>query len=125
MSAAHDTTWLALDIGAKSHTWVRETNGQRETGKVDNTSTELRTLLKACITRGTCLRVLVEATGVYYLDVAMLAHELGAEVMVVNPRVAHHFAKAPTSATRPTSWTRRCCWSVCNACRSGPGSRPG
>lgn len=29
----------------------------------------------------------------YYLDIALLAHELGAKVMVVNPRTAHHFAQ--------------------------------
>lgn len=94
MSATGELAWLALDIGAKSHTWAREINGPRETGNVDNSSAELRALLKSCLTRSKHLRVLVEATGVYYLDVAMLAHELGAEVMVVNPRVAHHFAKA-------------------------------
>jgi transposase len=94
MAVSHGLGWLAFDIGAKAHTRVCDMGGVRETGKVDNTPSELRALLASCATRTKCLRVLVEATGVYYLDVAMLAHELGAEVMVVNPRVAHHFAKA-------------------------------
>ena len=94
MAVSRDLGWLAFDIGAKTHTWACDIGGIRETGKVDNTPAELRALLTSCLTRAKCLRVLVEATGVYYLDVAMLAHELGAEVRVVNPRVAHHFAKA-------------------------------
>jgi transposase len=94
MVVSRDLAWLALDIGAQSHTWAGDIDGCCETGKVDNTPAELRALLMSFLTRTTRLRVLVEATGVYYLDGAMLAHELGAEVMVVNPRVAHHFAKA-------------------------------
>lgn len=94
MAVSHEMAFLALDIGAKSHAWARDLDGGRETGKVDNTPSELRSLLTSCLTRAKRLRVLVEATGVYYLDVAMLAHELGAEVMVVNPRMAHHFAQA-------------------------------
>jgi transposase len=36
----------------------------------------------------------MEATGVDYLDVALMAAELGAQVSVVNPRATHNFAKA-------------------------------
>lgn len=94
MAVAHDPGWLAFDIGAKAHTWAGDIEGHREAGKVNNTLPELRELLTACIRRVQRLHVLVEATGIYYLDVALLAHALGAEVVVVNPRVAHHFAKA-------------------------------
>lgn len=94
MTAAHDQGWLALDIGAKAHAWASDIGGGHEMGKVDNTPAELHALLTARLARARHLRVLVEATGIYYLDVALLAHELGAAVMVVNPRVAHHFAQA-------------------------------
>lgn len=94
MSASHETGLLAFDIGCTSHTWARDIGGHGDTGTVDNAVPALRTLLKAALARCKHLRVLVEATGIYYLDVVMLAHELGAEVMVVNPRAAHHFAQA-------------------------------
>ncbi|HET7931461.1 MAG TPA: IS110 family transposase [Rhodanobacteraceae bacterium] len=94
MEEVHEEGWLALDIGAKSHAWACDLDGHGEAGTVDNTPAELHTLLAACTGRVRHLRVLVEATGVYYLDVALLAHALGAAVMVVNPRVAHHFAQA-------------------------------
>lgn len=86
---------LALDIGAKSHAWASCIKGQHQDGTVNNTPEELLTFLKERINKADGrLRVLVEATGVYYLDLAIMAHELGAEVMVLNPRMAHHFAQA-------------------------------
>ncbi|MGS1120571.1 IS110 family transposase [Rhodanobacter sp. UC4436_H3] len=94
MTSSLDTAWLALDIGAKSHAWASEIAGEREQGTVDNTAPALLTFLKGRLRHGMTLRVLVEATGVYYLDVALQAQQLGAEVMVINPRVAHHFAQA-------------------------------
>lgn len=39
-------------------------------------------------------RVVLEATGIYYLDAALALHEAGLRLSVINPRAAHHFAKA-------------------------------
>lgn len=86
--------WLALDVGAKTHAWASKINGQRERGSVLNDPAKLRTFLENLLKKTGQLKMLVEATGVYYLDVAIIAHELGAKVMVINPRAAHHFAKA-------------------------------
>lgn len=94
MTSSLTPAWLALDIGAKTHVWASHISGQHESGTVENTTQTLQTFLKGRLREGMALRVLVEATGVYYLDVALLAHELGAEVMVINPRAAHHFAQA-------------------------------
>lgn len=94
MTTSTTTDWLALDIGSKRHAWASETHGKRDNGTVENTAKALRTFLKGHLRKGATLRVLVEATGVYYLDTALLAHELGAQVMVINPRAAHHFAQA-------------------------------
>jgi transposase len=94
MTSSHETAWLALDIGAKSHTWASEIHGRHESGTVENTPAALQAFLKGRLHHGMTLRVLVEATGVYYLDTALLAHTQGAEVMVINPRMAHHFAQA-------------------------------
>jgi transposase len=37
--------------------------------------------------------VVMEATGIYYLDAAVALHNAGIPVSVINPRAAHHFAK--------------------------------
>lgn len=94
MSTSTERDWLAFDIGAKTHAFAFERDGKRETGTVDNNPAKLRVFLKQNIRQGKTLRVLAEATGVYYLDTMLIAHELGAEVMVINPRAAHHFAQA-------------------------------
>ncbi|WP_149195500.1 IS110 family transposase [Luteimonas suaedae] len=87
---------LAFDIGAGKHAFAFAfaCAAQSEQGEVRNDPDELRTFLTARLRCGRPLRVLVEATGIYYLDLALLAVELGAEVMVVNPKAAHNFAKA-------------------------------
>lgn len=94
MQTSNASSWLAFDIGAQRHTWASLINGQRQSGTIENDPAKLRSFLKARLDRPGSLRVLAEATGVYYLDVMLIAHELGAEVMVINPRTAHHFAQA-------------------------------
>jgi transposase len=89
-----DLTLLALDIGAARHAYALERDGRQEAGEVLNQATELRTFLKARQRGGHRVRLLLEATGIYYLEVALLAVELGLEVMVINPKAGHNFARA-------------------------------
>ena len=72
MKTPNDLSWLAFDIGAKQHAWASDINGRRESGTVDNDPTKLRAFLKARLKRSGALRVLAEATGVYYLDVMLI-----------------------------------------------------
>lgn len=85
---------LALDIGASKHAFALDYRGQGDAGEIRNDPADIRTFLAARLTSHGALRVLVEATGIYYLDLALIAAELGCEVMVVNPKAAHNFAKA-------------------------------
>lgn len=94
MSCPANTLLLAFDIGAKRHAYAWEHHDHRETGEIANDLTLLRAFLERLIARAGSVRVLVEATGIYYLDTAMLAQELGAQVSVINPKAGHNFAKA-------------------------------
>jgi transposase len=85
---------LALDIGARKHAFASEHDGRRIVGTVANDPQQLRAFLKDLMRPNGTLQVLMEATGIYYLDVALIAEELGAQVSVINPRTAHNFAKA-------------------------------
>lgn len=85
---------LALDIGASKHAFAFEQGTTVERGEVANDPAELRRFVQARLRSGAPLQVLVEATGIYYLDVALIAAELGAEVMVINPKAAHNFSRA-------------------------------
>lgn len=44
--------------------------------------------------------IVLEATGIYYLDVALALKEVGLPVSVINPRAAHHFAQVLLERTK-------------------------
>lgn len=94
MSIPVETLLLAFDIGAKSHAFKWEFQDQTKSGQIANDMDTLRPFLKSLLARSSAVRLLVEATGIYYLDVVLLANELGIAVSVVNPKAAHNFAKA-------------------------------
>jgi transposase len=53
-----------------------------------------RALLAALRRSRRPVRVVLEATGIYFLDLACALVAAGIEVMVVNPKASHHFAEA-------------------------------
>jgi len=85
---------LAFDVGARKLQFAFEREGRREQGEILNTPDAIRAFLSRLLRADASLRVVMEATGIYFLDLAVLAHELGAEVAVINPKAAHNFAKA-------------------------------
>lgn len=94
MSIPVEILQLAFDIGAKSHDFKWEFQNQSKAGKIANEADTLRAFFEGLLERSSSIRLLVEATGIYYLDVVLLADELGIAVSVVNPKAAHNFAKA-------------------------------
>lgn len=89
-----DTGWIAFDVGARTHAFALQIGKRQETGELANTADAIRCFVKRQQARCGRLRVLMEATGIYYLDLALQLAEAGVEVMVVNPKAAHHFARA-------------------------------
>jgi transposase len=82
----------------------------------------LQRCLRATAVSPAATLVVLEATGNYWVALAVALHEAGYRVAVVNPRQAHHFAKAQlrraktdaldardlarlAAALRPTPWT--------------------
>lgn len=60
-----------------------------------NTAAGHRALLRTLTRGGKRVRVVMEATGLYGLDIALaLSGQEGVEVMVANPRAVRHFAQA-------------------------------
>jgi transposase len=59
-----------------------------------NTPQGHQALLKYLARSGRRVRVAMESTGLYGLDLALALHHTGVAVMVANPRAAHHFAEA-------------------------------
>ena len=95
-----ETGLLAFDVGAKRHAFASRFDQQKERGELTNELVAMRRFLLAQKAKCRHLRVVVEATGVYFLDLALTAIEIGAEVMVINPKRAHHFAQALSTRSK-------------------------
>ena len=93
-------TFVGVDVGAKSVVVV-----QRQVGRVISSAEFRQTceghqaLIKQLKGRKvTC--VVLEATGVYYLDLAVALQRAGLPVAVINPRSFHHFAQLKRSHSK-------------------------
>lgn len=91
---------MALDIGSKKHHVAWACGDQRGREVVENKPQDLRGLYSRLIKRFGEMQIVMEATGVYFFDAALLASELGAKVMVVNPKTSHNFAKAMSQRSK-------------------------
>src|SRR3954452_2890336 len=60
----------------------------------ENTPAGHKALAKRLAASKRPVRVVVEATGIYFLDLARTLAAAGVGVMVVNPKASHHFAEA-------------------------------
>lgn len=88
------TGQVAFDVGARKHVYAARVAGKEEVGELDNTPEAIGRFVARQQARCGRLRVVMEATGIYYLDLAVQLVEAGAQVMVLNPKAAHHFARA-------------------------------
>jgi len=59
-----------------------------------NTPEGHQALLRFLARSGQPLRVVLESTGLYGLDLALALHQAGVAIMVANPRAVRHFAQA-------------------------------
>jgi transposase len=76
---------VAIDFG-RGNVW---------TGSFENDAAGHQRVLRALSKKGRAVRVCLEATGVYHLDLALGLHGApGIEVMVANPRATKDFARA-------------------------------
>lgn len=87
---------VGIDVSAKTLAVARrETSGSLVNETFDNDAAGHRALVKRLTKRGRSVRVCVEATGMYSLDLALALHAAPrTEVMVLNPRSARAFATA-------------------------------
>ena len=89
---------VGVDVSAKKlDVAYRDVRGVAVRQVFDNEASSHAALvrhLKKRAARGGGVRVVLESTGVYGLDVALALERAGLEVMVVNPRASANFAKA-------------------------------
>src|SRR5215212_9629764 len=68
--------------------------------------------------------VVLEATGTYWVGLAVALHEAGYRVAVVNPRQAHHFAKAQLRRAKTDALDARDLAQLAVALRPAPWTPP-
>src|SRR5207247_9505299 len=68
----------------------------------ENTAAVRGKLVKGLCRNQRPVRVVLEATGIYFLDLACELAAAGIAVMVVNPKATHHSPRPSCSAARPT-----------------------
>jgi len=87
------TTWVGIDIAAKEFELVSRVDGKSSRPmKFKQTSEGHQRAIKH-LRALTPSGVVLEATGVYYLDLAVALAGAGLPVMVINPKSFHHFAR--------------------------------
>ncbi len=72
----------------------------------------------------TATLVVLEATGTYWVGLAVALHEAGYRVAVVNPRQAHHFAKAQLRRAKTDALDARDLAQLAVALRPAPWTPP-
>ncbi len=86
---------VGVDVSAKKFdVAVRVGKGRVDSQSFANDGVGHRAFVKYMKKRCKSIRVVMESTGIYGLDLALALHEARVEVMVVNPRAAANFAKA-------------------------------
>src|SRR5712691_1279987 len=83
---------VGIDVAAK--TLAVAGDCPRLRAEYENSREGRRGLVKALGGGTRPVRVVMEATGIYFLDAACELVAAGIAVMVVNPRASHHFAEA-------------------------------
>lgn len=85
--------YTGIDIGAKSVVMAHRERGRSSRARrFEQTPAGHRALIGE-LKRLRPKRIVVEATGVYYFDLAVALSEAGLPVAVINPKSFHHFAK--------------------------------
>ncbi len=84
-----------IEVGAKELVVSLEREGRRMALKsFDNSAQGHQTIIRHLRRPGRSVRVCLESTGVYGLDLALALTRAGFEVRVANPRAVRHFATA-------------------------------
>ena len=87
---------IGIDVGCKELVVVVMINGKaRKSKSFDNTPLGHQSIIQSLTKLKGETKVCIEATGIYHFDLAVaLSRAEDIEVMVINPKAAHNFAKA-------------------------------
>ena len=90
---AKSALFAGIDVGVEELILVIRNNGKSlDPQKFANTPADRARLVKKLV-KLPGLIVCLEATGIYHFDLALVLHDAGVLLMVINPKASHNFAK--------------------------------
>jgi transposase len=93
-------TVAGIDVGSQTLVLAIRKNGKTHKPREFGNDPEGHAALAQALRQAKAERVCLEATGVYHLDLAVVLHDAGLAVMVVNPKAARRFAEAMMSRAK-------------------------
>lgn len=97
------SAFVGVDIAAKTVAVVARSNNCNGPVQTFEQSPQGHGQLLRLLARLQPQCVVMEATGIYYLDLALTLHQAGWPVAVINPKSFHHFAKLKLLASKTDS----------------------
>jgi transposase len=121
--------YVGIDIAADTFTAAWLTPAGKLTAPFTGDQTPagyiaLQRRLQAAAVPSAAVLVVLEATGNYWVALAVALHEAGYRVAVVNPRQAHHFAKAQLRRAKTDALDARDLAQLAAALRPAPWTPP-
>jgi transposase len=93
-------TVAGIDVGA-SHLYLAvRKNGKASNVLVFTNDTDGHVSLQKVLCKRKVERVVLEATGIYHLDVSLMLSRKGIELMVLNPKAAKHYGEIRMTRTK-------------------------
>ena len=93
-------TFIGIDIAAKSFDLVVRKGGKNRKATNHSQSAESHASVARQLVKLNPDRVVLEATGIYYLDLAVALRKADLPVSVINPKSFHHFAALKLQSTK-------------------------
>lgn len=94
------SVFVGIDIAAKSFDLIVRRNGKNSSvERFDQTPEGHDKAVRKLVTLSP-ERVVMEATGIYFLDLALRLHEADLKVCVINPKSFHRFAELKLNGTK-------------------------
>jgi len=93
--------FVGIDVGCKELVFVIRHQGKSSKAEiVTNTFKGHQAIIKKLKKLSDSVRICVEATGVYHLDLVLALSRAHLDVMVINPKASHNFAKVLMKRTK-------------------------
>ena len=95
-----DCLGIGIDVSKAELVVVGLTTSEPYIKRVNNRLTSVKAFVRALKKSGYCRKIICESTGHYHLKLALACHEIGMEIIVLNPLQSSKHTKANVRKTK-------------------------